>query len=649
MKVKNLFDWRGGYATDIPSELMAENEGLIAENCQWRGKIIKRNGIKKYSATDFSGASHVLRGGIRAYINGAWYTIIAYDDDTSVGMYRATTTTYTAINTSAFTKGYNVEFTELNGYVIAVNGHDKPEVIYYDGAWICKTLEALDVRTRETANWWAGQWDNSGAGATQFIDDTTDAQDAGVDDFEVGNATANDGCYISCDFPFNKILFVGCEQAAGAPVAEYKYWDGSDWTTVGTLVTDPGWTDVAGGKTVEFNIPLDSDGSLLWEPYGEVTTSGIANKYILRIRFTTAPTGAFSADYLEVSHTQYLTQIMENERPHTVCTHGSRVHMAANNVVNISPYNQVTGWRAGEVEYFQEGGNKVQAMVSYQDALLVIKSGTLYSFTGNSYETWVKSQPLTSVGTIAPRSVKVAGNIVSFVGWNGIYIWNGADAIKVSGHIQTDIDSYTLTDSCAVFYDNEYWISFPTNEICLTFDPDTFRQAAAGTDIGEGRVSFFKFKSYLVEQFIYCNGNNDTGYLLGLASPTDNTYLVRCDTGTRDDLDGKANTDIDMIHQTKYFSNDDFQTKKFYTRVKPKLKQVSSAPGAPHTFTMYADEGIISKTKILRVTTGSGYYSKDVSIHYTLDGKLISFYLRHNKSTSAALIGYAFEVANRRF
>jgi len=634
---------------------MADNELLLAENCHWEAGLRKRRGINKYSTTDFSGASHVLRGGIRAYINGAWYTIVAYDDNTDIGMHYGTGTTFVEIATSTFTKGYNVEFTELNGYVIAVNGHDKPEVIYYDAAWICKKLEALDIRTIDELNWYAGQWDESGTGATQFIDDTTDAQDAGVDDFQVGVNVANDGCYISSDYTFNKILFVGCEQAGGAPVAEYKYWDGAAWTTVGTLVTDPDWTGAPGGKTVEFNIPLDADGTLLWVPFTDVTTTGIVNKYILRIRFTTEPTAAFSCDYLEVSHTQYLTEIMENERPHAVCTHNAMIHMASNNVINVSPLNEVIGWRPQTVEIFTEGGPSIIGMVSRKDTLDVFKQTTIYTLTGNILDgSGVRSRPLTSVGATSQRSIVLVGDQVFFVADDGIYKWNGVEAVRVSGHIQSDLDSYTLTDSCGVNYKGSYWVDFPSDPkgtlgVLLRTDPDTFRQAAAGTDIGEGRTSFYKYTGYLVEQFINCNGSGDTKYLLGLASPSANTYVVRCDYADTDAVTTTAN--ITMKVQTRYSEMDNFQTEKNYGRLKIRLDEVSNVLEASktHTVILYKDDGDDSATLTLRVPYGTGIYKYETSVPYNIDGETFSFYLEHAGSSSCKLYGFSVEYDVRRY
>ncbi|GAJ09508.1 unnamed protein product, partial [marine sediment metagenome] len=243
---------------------------------------------------------------------------------------------------------------------------------------------------------------------------------------------------------------------------------------------------------------------------------------------------------------QYLTEIMDDERPHHVVAHASHIHMVANNSMNISPWNSVTGWRTDDVEHFTEGGRIITGMVSSPDALVVLKENTLYLLTGNLFDGWVRSRPLTDVGCIALRSPVLVGGFVFFVSRDGIYMWGGNNAVKVSKHIQSDIDGWTLTDACGIRYQNEYWVGFPTDSIVLTCDPDTVRE----DDAGDGRVSFFKFKTYKVQQFIYEGGSGDSGYLLAIADNGTNPYIARCDNALQDNLGTAAS--IDMKMQTKY-------------------------------------------------------------------------------------------------
>lgn len=637
--IKDLIDFRGGYCTDVLNELMAENELFLAENCQWNNGLVKRNGISKYSTTDLSSFTG-CKGGVRVYINSSWVTIYAMDDDSNVNFYYGAGTTVTPIdNDFDWTSGYDVEFAELNGCVIAVNGVDKPAIIYYDSGFVVKNLEEYDTRTRENSEWYAGQYTDS---TETFDDDSTDAQDEGADDFQVCSDTNGDGCFVSCDLTFNKVVFKSCQQAAGSPASiTYQYWNGSSWANL-TLVSTPGWTDAEGDKTLEFNIPLDSSGELLWEPYDQSDEKYLSLKYVILISFGTAPSSAFSADSLKVYHTQYLTQIMENERPQFVLTHGSRIILAANNAINMSPFNSVTGWRAGEVDYFVDGGNKIISLLSYNDVLLIFKESTIFSLSGNSYENWVRSMPLSHVGTCAKRSPIVIGGYVFFVGVDGIYAWQGSEAVKISKHIQSDIDSYTLDNACGKAYKNEYLISFPSNSIVLTCDLDTIRV----DEVGDRRISFYKFTSYKVNQFIYNNGYGDNEYLLGIVDQ-DSPYIAKCDYGDVDNIEEE--TAIDMKAQTKYLDFIGFQKKKYIGRMRIKLKEVSGEAGQAHSFTIYSDDGTVNTAVTLTATIGTGFYNTITMPPYSADGKNLSLLLRHNLATSAKLVGYSLEVKERSF
>lgn len=639
----NLADFRGGYFTDTPNQLMKDNEMHKAENCQWRGELTKRNGISKYSSTDWSGFS-ACRGGIRAKINAVWTTIVALDTGAVVNFYRAFGTAYTAIDNDFDWGRADVEFTELNGFIIAVNGTNKPAVIYYDGGWIVKDLEDYDTRTRDSHVWWAGQWTAIG---TVWTDDTTDAQDVGADDFEIDSGTNDDGCFISSSQTFTKVIFASATQAAGAPVTTYKYWDGDSWEDL-TLETTPVWTAVAGDRTLEFAIPLNADGELLWEPYGEETDDFLAGKYIVRIVHTTAAGGAVSCDSLSIYHTHYLTQIMEDERPSQVATHGSQVYLAAGNTVNFSPWGGITGWRAGEVEYFADGGIAVRKMISHAGYLAVFKANTIYSLSGNVLDGYVKSRPLTSVGTVSGRSVAMVGNLLFFVADDGIYAFDGTNAVKVSKHIQTDFDTFNETASAGIQYQNEYWVSFPgvqgivSNSVTLTCDPDTIRR----DEVGDSVVSFYKFLDYKADQFMHFNGDSDAGYLMAIIN-MNSPYIARCDYLDYDKM--TADTNITFKARTKYAFGRNPLTDKIFGRAKVKLGEVSAEGGRKHTVRLYGEDGAASDATTVKPPAGSGYHVEDLSIPYELDGKAFGVEVEHSKITKCVLSGVSIASKERRF
>jgi hypothetical protein len=637
--IKDLVDFRGGYCTDVPSHLMSDNELLVAENCYWRDGIVKRRGISTYSETDIS--SFTIRGSFRAYLNSTWYTILALDDGSVTNLYYGTAGTFTAIdNDKDFTKGVRCEFDQLLDAVVMVNGSDKPAVIYYSSGVVVEDLETYDERVRENDNWVAGAYDTSEA--NPFVDDTTDAQDVGADDFQVVTDTNDDGFYVACDFTFNKVIIKNCQQAGGAPVAAYSYWNGTAWTSI-TPGTTPTWTAAEGDKTIEFDIPLDSDGACLMQPYVEDgAPEEIAGRYMMRVIFSTAPSAILYADYLVVSHTQYLTQILADAKPHAVCVHNNQMFLAERNVVNMSPVNTVKGWGEGFVESFVSGGSRIIAMRSFGEALVVVKENTVYTLDTNNYLDPVRSRPLTTVGAASPDSVVNAGQLLFFASTYGFFAWTGSSAVNISKHIQTEFDTYTPSGISACFYEGLVYFCNPATSEADVFDPDTFRM----TDMGDGRVSFYHWTGYRADQFIPCIGYGDTGYLLGTDNSTTNK-IVRCEYGAYDNLG--AATAIDMKIQTKYFSSESLGMQQRWGIVKPLVGEVSAATGSNYTITFYSDYADQNVAATVVATVGSGIYSSWIRLPYYTDGKNLSFHLRHNSVTSAKLYGYSFEFEGRVF
>jgi len=137
-----------------------------------------------------------------------------------------------------------------------------------------------------TTRWLAGQW--TAAGNPEYTDDTTDAQDAGTNDFALFTTTNNDGFAVQC---LDKFGIVGIDQttasSGGSPVFAYAYWNGSSYATL-TTVEVPTYTASAGERTIAFVPPID------WAVNsGQAVTDGLtAGYYSIRVIATTAPSSA---------------------------------------------------------------------------------------------------------------------------------------------------------------------------------------------------------------------------------------------------------------------------------------------------------------------------------------------------------------------
>lgn len=643
------YDFRGGYATDLAPEQMPANMVLEGQNLYYKGKLKGRPGWTNHS-TDATLHAATIRGFCRAYLNSAWTNVVAVDDGSYVNFYYGDAGSYTAIdNDFDWTKNIAVQMAYFNGAVVAVNGTDKPAVIYYDSAYVVKNLETYDERTRGTDEWYAGLWDDGAS--PPFIDDTTDAQSTTADDYQIATGgTNNDGFYVSGVTVFNKVVIKNCPEFDGSPVAEYAYYAGSgSWTTV-TPTTAPSWTAAEGDKTLEFDLPFDTDGSLLWEKYGdldsqtdavdssaETVPGGALNRYIFRVRFTTAPTSDMSADYLQVSNTQYLSQIMLNDKPHSIAVHKDRMFLAAGNAFRFSPPNQITDWNSRDIEYCEEGGEKIVGMASSDNYLAIGKAGGMYRYLGTTTSNFVlRYTPCP--GPVSARGMATVSGTPVYVARDGIRAFTGDKSVILSRHIQTDIDSYTKTDAVVCEWDGNAVISFPTNSIILWADPDTLRT----DDMGDGRLSFWEWTGLAADQIAYADGSNDSGYLLlwdktnkRFVHDTSNGYDVAWDT---------TQTAITNTLQEKYESFGKPSLKKAFKRVKVEVSKSGN-----WTLTVYSNNGVANATATIVSSTGTGHYTADISLPYTLDGYNLSYKLVNATTNAVEIYGTTTDQVGRAF
>jgi hypothetical protein len=229
------------------------------------------------------------------------------------------------------------------------------------------------------------------------------------------------------------------------------------------------------------------------------------------------------------------------------------------------------------------------------------------------------------------------GDYVFRVCDDGIWAWNGTEDVKVSKHIDTDFQPLTKTDACAVNYQNEYWVSFPTDGITLTCDPDTIRR----DDVGDFRVSWYRFNNYGVNHFIYHSESEDNGFLLAIknvASP----YLVRCDNGTAD-----GTTAITQTVHTPYVL-DDGEIKHF-KRLKTVFDEVATTTAQAHSIVLASDDGDRTVSTTFTVTVGTDVWSNDLALPQSLDGRNLQMRIVHSSKASTRLKSFHIQTDKRRF
>ena len=159
--------------------------------------------------------------------------------------------------------------------------------------------------------WGAGQWVD--AAATPYTDDTTDAQDAGANDFAMETTTNNDGIVIHSRVSFNLVSYdIGTAGDAATRAARYSNVTGTGWTAIGTnLLLDT--LEATGERLHFFHTPPD------WGTTQAPNLSGIpSGRYALNLRATTAPAATVAlADSLSIYRMYFINEALANNAFYT--------------------------------------------------------------------------------------------------------------------------------------------------------------------------------------------------------------------------------------------------------------------------------------------------------------------------------------------
>jgi len=620
--VFNFNEFTGGYATDLPPERMEAKMLSISENMVWDRKYKSREGSSELATTDVSAS--ILQGGFRGYLNSTWYTFLAVENASAdVNIYYGLDDcgTLTAIDNTFDLSSGEFEFDQLGDYIVAVNGVDKPTIIYYDSGMTIKTLEANDVRTRGDSDWWAGSYTNS---TGVYASDTDDAQSASID-FQYCNASM-DGFFVAGAFTFNKI-YMNDVHPAGSTDVTYQYYKGDDaWGTM-DLVATPDF-DGAGTAdvSIEFNYPST------WTTYDGTATGeeDMTDRFVARVLFDTQAV-AKSCGEIEISNTQYFSFITDDARSKHVWTHLSRLYLSDDNNVQYSKAERLTGWDEYDTEGFYEGGKEILAMRSIGDYLAIIKGNGIYGYFGNVFSNR-EVRFLQNSGTVNGRSCTVINGQLFYLAHDGVHRYADNNDSIVSKHIQSDIDSWTKTNACSVEYNGKYWLAFPSNDVVLWADPDTYRR----DEMGDGRLSFYKLKGLTPKQMLWNRGEDDDDYLTAIQG----TGIYRYQNDTH--LDGTV--DITTSIESKEYSFGEFQKKKRYTRAKFETSKIGTID-----VSLYGEYKGASMDASIDTGTGTGHYSGYINVPYTIDGNNVAFSFTHTGSTDVVFYGVSLDAIGRKY
>ncbi|MFA5376781.1 MAG: hypothetical protein WC455_13615 [Dehalococcoidia bacterium] len=634
-KLSMAADFRGGYATDVPSEVMEENMLLKAENVYWQNGLVNRGGRSIY--TTLSTSVSAVRGFIRAYQNDLWYDIAAIDTSTAVELWKSTGTTWAKYSTDGVTlqTGYNVEMDQLTEKIVAVNGYDRPYICHYSTVstrFVMEYLDAYDARTIDYADWKAGAMTTA---TTEYVNYTSVAQSTASGDFPIllstylgSTLTTACGHYIASDYQFTKVVYSSAQLMSTHATAIYEYWTtAAGWTALTSLLeATPTWTTAAGDRTVQ--LPYLSD----WEMVDSTAHSTLLDyKYVMRVSFPVAPTSAAYCQSVAVTDIHYLTRIMSDERPQLCKAHANHMFLFTDNNAQFSPIRSLKNWDEIDVEYFEEGGHKISGTASLTNNLLIVKPGALYGFFTNDWSNLTKTK-LSGIGSQYGRSIAVVAQMAFFLAEDGVRLWNGTENILVSKHIKSDIDAWTKTGANGVEYKGQYWLAFPSTGYVLVADPDTFRR----DDAGDGRISWFKLTGCRADQFNWHSGGSDDGYLLSVDNTSTAVAITRLENGSN--TDGSTGVAFTKDVKTRYLVT---PADVLNRRITPAFAGLGS-----WSLILSADHGASTVTTDVTVaiaTTHSNRYLTTISIPYQFDGRAIAFELQTASTDAIKVYSLSYE------
>ena len=649
--LKDYKDFKMGVAPDLQPQEATDDMLNDAQNMYWNGGPKKRHGYKDIHSF---GAGYVVVGQYHEYVGSVGMTLVALRTTATGAVnfyedYNSGTGVLTIISGLSWAgTGITVQFCSVNQQWIAVDetGTNMPCVIYLDTTIKIKTIDAYDERTIDTGFWRAGQYLATGGEIpASYIDDTTDAQSVAVSDFNLGTTTNNDGFWISCNQKFSRFVLTMAEQMTGSPVAAVTYWNGSAWTTLSTFAGIT-WTAAEADRTGTFTPPSDwvvfqeFDGV---DSNGDSSPSSIFGNFVIRVSFTTATT-AVDCDKITVDLNLAVTQAFGGEIPTKVCAHNSRAYLAAGNAVLYSRYGEVKGWETRFAEYFTDGGDGINQLVSLDARLCVVKENALTMWSGTDPDTFTLKKTAT-MGTDNGNSCAVLNGLMFFERQEKIYIFGGAsEPVDVSKHIETLV----TTGGWGVAYKGMYWYISSTK--ILVTDPDLIIK----DEVGDGVASWWPFEligSGYTNPFVYSQANRFGASGVSLTGLVDSLVVaetddLRClDFGTQYyDGESDAQVAIEMYLETIPYFMEHMGQKKTLKRVKAYMNQAVA-----WTLNITGETGGTVAITIASGEASSDRYREEASIPYTIDSDSFAFKLTNDTVNNAEIYGFSCELVNRRF
>jgi hypothetical protein len=186
-------------------------------------------------------------------------------------------------------------------------------------------------------------------------------------------------------------------------------------------------------------------------------------------------------------------------------------------------------WASTDFIDINIGGDRITALQSYEDHLLIFKSDSIWALYGYNAESWQLVQKSSTVGAISPQVVTRSETAVFFYSASdrgAVYAYNGERAIEISTQLRYAMESLTRSELVWVgWIGRKLWVTVPwtydgpadDNSAVFVFDPT----------VGDGAWTYYACKSGGIGPIV-AGSNTDTqlGPLAVLRS-TETPCIVR--------------------------------------------------------------------------------------------------------------------------
>lgn len=152
------------------------------------------------------------------------------------------------------------------------------------------------------------------------------------------------------------------------------------------------------------------------------------------------------------------------ERCHLIAKRLNRIILASDDEIAISQLSDVEYFPPA---FFQQTGfrQKITGMIQQTNALPVFTENSIERLLGTDEDNFEFKNAYSRKGSYAPRSVVSCDNLVVYLGFDGIYYFDGETTgifnYKLNRYIQDNMNYEYIDKSAATYYKGRYWLSYP--------------------------------------------------------------------------------------------------------------------------------------------------------------------------------------------